>query len=75
MQGGAACGGGTCATVTAGTSGSVTLWFDGDCCPDVWPFDGCYNSGTGWFTISGLDAPAMECRSYTLGIVTGIGCR
>jgi hypothetical protein len=74
-SGGTCTTGTNCTTVAAGATGSVTMWFDGDCCPNVWPFDGCFNSGTGWFTISGVGAPANECRAYTLTVNTGIGCR
>ncbi len=65
------CGGtGTCTTVTGGSSGSVTIWKDG-CCSPV----GCHDSGTGYFTVSGVGAPGYECAAYTLGVQTVRGCR
>lgn len=65
------CGLGTCVTVSAGSSGSVTIWKDG-CCSFL---GGCNDSGTGYFTVSGVGSPGYECSAYGLSVVTQRGCR
>ena len=65
------CGiGNDCVTVSAGSTGSITIWQD-DCCSPI----GCDGSGTGFFTIQGVGAPAFACDPYELSVRTGIGCR
>jgi hypothetical protein len=60
----------TCVTVLAGDTAAITIWKDGCCSPF-----GCNDDGTGWFTVNGVGAPAVECRTYTLDVQTVIGCR
>jgi len=60
---------GTCTTISAGSSGTVTVWKDGCCSPF-----GCGDSGTWWITVSGVGSPGYECRSYTLAATAQQGC-
>ena len=56
----------TCVTVAAGTSGSVSVGFDGGCPGN--------DNGSAYVRVLGQGAPAFECSPYTLRGSVAMAC-
>jgi len=66
---GGSCGAdGTCVTVTAGTSDSISMTYDGGCAPIG------NDSYDEFIHVYGVSAPAFECRNYKIDYRFQSGC-